>query len=87
MTQANDSNQCEKSKDIYIGATGIDFGPCEVVVNDVRYVREETLFAAMHEVERLQEVAAAAAELVVEQPFGSLDQRAFYRLREVLRAD
>jgi hypothetical protein len=62
-------------------------GPCEVVVNDVRYVREETLFAAMREVERLRKVAAAAAELVVERPFGSLDPRAFYRLREALRSD
>lgn len=57
----------------------------EVVVNDVRYVPEETLFAAMREVERLQVIAAAAADLVLERPFGSLDQRAFYRLREVLR--
>jgi hypothetical protein len=65
--------------------TAPDLGPCEVVVNDVRYAREETLFAAMREVERLQVIAAAAAELVVEHPFGSLDQRAFYRLREVLR--
>jgi hypothetical protein len=69
------------------GATGVDFGPVEVIVNDTRYVREETLFAAMREVERLQEIAAAAANLVVERPFGQLDQRAFYRLREALRND
>lgn len=61
------------------------FGPAEVVVNDVRYVREDTLFAAMREVERLEVIATAAAELVVEHSFGSLDQRAFYRLRELLR--
>lgn len=35
-----------------------DFGPPEVVVNDVRYVREETLFAAMARVEELEEEVA-----------------------------
>jgi chromosome segregation ATPase len=31
-----------------------NFGPTEVVLNDARYVREETLFAAMREVETLR---------------------------------
>jgi hypothetical protein len=38
------------------GAVGsLDFGPVEVVVNDNRYVREETLFAAMRELDDLRE--------------------------------
>ena len=31
-----------------------DLGPVEVMVNDVRYVREATLFAAMDRVESMQ---------------------------------
>jgi hypothetical protein len=30
-----------------------DLGQCEVVVNDVRYVREATLFAAMEQLDAL----------------------------------
>lgn len=33
--------------------TDLDFGPVEVVVNDHRYVREATLFAAIRRAEQL----------------------------------
>lgn len=35
-------------------AESVNFGPVEVVVNDARYVREHTLFAALDRVEALE---------------------------------
>lgn len=41
-------------------AEAFDLGPCEVTVNDTRYVREETLFAAMRELDKARDDLATA---------------------------
>lgn len=58
----------------------IDTGP---MLGFARAATPETVLALLDEIDRLEAIAEAAAVLV-DPPFGSLDPRAFYAVREAL---